>query len=385
MRLAEARQIVAEAQRFKRETGHKYADFGAVLKARVNDGLFMHFTPKSKVGVNTKSKWTTVPAGVYTYPLNRTTLNDLFSGTREVLSNYALAFSNVYLLKITSGRVITLTASKQGYTEADYASDKLRLRMNAEDSAWAATMQGNQSEHPFTRLLSLTFHLAKKKVGTWTKILVRKLGITAIVDNGSGLLDDREPTQAVLLDRRGFKVVGAGKNPRGALKSMKAVFTSFVRRMSKGLRMAPTSKETREPDLWAGFLVPDGRGAKQFAAKHGWTPRMRIFVSAGIATSGYGSRARNFRAKLSVYTQTPYGIMDRDNRGLGSWEPGKNTSTWNPDTTVLLAVTADEGKTQAPAKVLRDAIKAQTGSLLKKLHKNMAAFDAALVAGAKLG
>lgn len=187
------------------------------------DNLFVTFVYQDKVGINPKSIYDT-PIGVYTYPL------DFIFDEEDVPFRGEQKPNKIKVLKQLSNKVLSNDLSDGEYerqikkieklveTSDKYSSDMKRgitsYIKRWEDAARKQTNFG--SLWNVTRMITMDFYANKnsKDTGptknnpvTWTKLLI-DLGYDIVIDYGTGTIHPSEPTQAVFLNPKSYKVVG---------------------------------------------------------------------------------------------------------------------------------------------------------------------------------
>ena len=366
---------LVEIQRFKQATGFRFPGLKAALHKHVGDqNVVMHFTKTAKVGVNTRTEWKSVPAGVYTYPLTKESLNDILTGSRTVLSKYAVNFPFMYLLR-AKGRIVRISKSgASNYSTQDYARDKsLLLGKDADALAWARAMEaGAHNDNAVKRLLRLTHYLSARKdyvpdpmdprwrttsPGAWTKALLR-VGVDAIFDEGSGILDSREPFQAVLLNPRAIEMLDYNQNPRDAFAAVPEITRSLARMLAKQIE-GDLTEPSSGVDRVAQFSIARKPTVTdhQFSAKFGFAPFFKLLVYADIHYAG-GTR-------VSVdYSSTSLGYGAKPMVAAGAIESGS-----------LFHVLVDEGGDATVADKLRAKVQQGLPGLLTKIKKELVRID----------
>lgn len=184
-------------------------------KSKDLDKLYISFVNVDKVGINPKSPYDT-PIGVYTYPLEWVLENEDVPFRGEVKPK------KVKVLKAISGKVLN-----NDLTEAEYDKliEKLRnlkqwfLEMSFEKFVMLSAKKARK-QTPFGRLWNVTRVISSQKYAdykskdqstqghpvSWNKIL-RELGFDYVQDNGDGIIHPSEPTQAVFLIPKAYKII----------------------------------------------------------------------------------------------------------------------------------------------------------------------------------
>ena len=216
--------------------------------------LFVTFVSVDKVGLNPKSQYDT-PIGVYTYPLEyvfdeedvpfrgddsekSSKIKVLKQLSNKVLSN-DLGDAE-YQSKIKQIKNIIKTSGKY-VPEIETDPDKFIERW--EDAARKQTNFGCLWN--VTRMLTMDYYSRKnsRKIGgptknnpiVWTKLLL-ELGYDLVIDNDTGTIHPNEPTQAVFLNPKSYKVVGEEfvDTESRYIKSNKNVKTDLIKQIEKG-------------------------------------------------------------------------------------------------------------------------------------------------------
>lgn len=185
------------------------------LRSKDLDKLYISFVNVDKIGVNPKSIHDT-PIGVYTYPL------EWVLEEEDVPYRGETTPKKVKVLKAVSGKVLDNTLTE---TEYDKLIEKLRnlktwyLEMSFEKFVML-TAKKARKQTPFGKLWNVTRVISSQKYKdyttknlgetghpvSWNKLL-RDLGFDYVQDNGHGIIHPSEPTQAVFLDPKSYKVI----------------------------------------------------------------------------------------------------------------------------------------------------------------------------------
>lgn len=187
------------------------------------DNLFVTFVYQDKVGINPKSIYDT-PIGVYTYPL------DFIYDEEDVPFRGEQKPNKIKVLKQLSNKVLSNDLSDGEYErqikkieklveESDKYSYTFKKGLKEYIKRWedAAREQTNfGSLWNVTRMITMDFYANKNSKDTgptknnpvaWTKLLI-DLGYDIVIDYGTGTIHPSEPTQAVFLNPKSYKVVG---------------------------------------------------------------------------------------------------------------------------------------------------------------------------------
>lgn len=187
------------------------------------DNLFVTFVYQDKVGINPKSIYDT-PIGVYTYPL------DFIFDEEDVPFRGDQKPNKIKVLKQLSNKVLSNDLSDGEYErqikkieniveESDKYSYTFKKGLKEYIKRWedAARKQTNfGSLWNVTRMITMDYYANKNSKATgptknnpvaWTKLLI-DLGYDIVIDYGTGTIHPSEPTQAVFLNPKSYKVVG---------------------------------------------------------------------------------------------------------------------------------------------------------------------------------
>ena len=179
---------------------------------------YFSFQDIGKVGVNPQAKYST-PAGVYAYPLKY-----MFKKFTIGRIPYAMNRPELFLLELTSDKILFAN----NYSNFDDEIDKLKDYCNnnnidfsnavKEAEEYIRYCNGGRLDKEKVNPYTISHYIAKTAKGglslinLWNKILHNVLGYDAIIDNGTGLIHDNEPTQACFLVSSSYKVVEKLKN-----------------------------------------------------------------------------------------------------------------------------------------------------------------------------
>ena len=171
--------------------------------------LYVTFVSEDKVGINPKSRWNT-PNGVYTYPLE------------WVLEGNKIPFRGSSPTKIKVLKSVSDKVLDSSFSEKDLEKCIKKLTPIIEDRLdnnvtfyqiyddfhnFIKYSEDNASKQtPFGKLWNITRKLSENP-NKWSKLLI-DLGFDYVVDNGQEIIHENEPTQAVFLNPKSYKVVG---------------------------------------------------------------------------------------------------------------------------------------------------------------------------------
>jgi hypothetical protein len=187
------------------------------------DNLFVTFVYQDKVGINPKSIYDT-PIGVYTYPL------DFIYDEEDVPFRGEKKPNKIKVLKNKTNKILSNDLSDGEYEkkikqiekfveESDKYSYTFKKGLKEYIKRWedAARKQTNfGSLWNITRMITMDFYANKNSKDTgptknnpvvWTKLLI-DLGYDIVIDYSTGTIHPSEPTQAVFLNPKSYKVVG---------------------------------------------------------------------------------------------------------------------------------------------------------------------------------
>lgn len=163
--------------------------------------LFVSFVSVDKIGINPKSTFKT-PNGVYTYPMKFLLDGNVvpFRGMNKP--------KKIKILKAISDKVLDHSLSNKNYK---IAVDELvknyrdRFDVNNIEKYLEDFEDMNSEENNYKKLWKLTFQI-KSNSNDWSKMLI-DLGFDWSNDKGEGIIHKSEPTQAVFLNPKSYKVV----------------------------------------------------------------------------------------------------------------------------------------------------------------------------------
>ena len=197
-------------------------------KSKDLDKLFISFVNVDKVGINPKSPYDT-PIGVYTYPL------EWVLEEEDVPFRGEIKPKKVKVLKVVSGKVLNDDLTD---AELNHYKEILKKKYQIESTELLEWNNKARKKTPFgklwniTRILSLKLSKnkpekaakdmdddelvdalsginktpAKNSAVIWNKLL-RELGFDYVQDSGGGIIHPSEPTQAVFLTPKAYKVI----------------------------------------------------------------------------------------------------------------------------------------------------------------------------------
>lgn len=210
-----------EATRYQKEMGRMYdSPLQRLDKYIDKPWVFIHFSDVNKLGLNPKSKFNT-PLGVYGYPLTKRIAKQLKQDRVPFASDRK--FMHLYKVK-PSATKRHYTFGPGPYSSAlkanEYLSKLEILRKKYPDHAdgfekWAASAK---DQKPMGRLWNVTRELAHEVYRSrpmlgWNKLL-RAVGVDGLVDFGTKLIHEAEPTQAVALNGRQLQQIDTFETSR---------------------------------------------------------------------------------------------------------------------------------------------------------------------------
>jgi hypothetical protein len=185
--------------------------------------LYVSFTEKPKLGINPKSKYNT-PLGIYAYPANYVAVS---AGTKRTMRT-SLPFAgehpwvNIFTLKDVS-KVLVISDQDVNYepyykklaTAFPKVFDVYDINIWREKSKSQALVDTEGGWFWYVTMMaarSLSEKMHSQKPSLFWNILFRKIGIDAVVDDGSGIIHENEQTQMVVFDPTAIKVVDRVQN-----------------------------------------------------------------------------------------------------------------------------------------------------------------------------
>lgn len=177
--------------------------------------IFANFMGIEKLGINYSPDYETTPLGIYAYPVEW--LVNRYN-SRKDYDIYASDSPYVNLIKV-QGNIVNLTTMTDSQAASYYDAiqrfwgkaisidskhlgDELAKHIEAaKTDAPVADLSGGRFWY-LTRLVSedIASATGKKMINVWN-ILLRNIGIDGAVDNGSKIIHEAEPTQAVFLSK----------------------------------------------------------------------------------------------------------------------------------------------------------------------------------------
>lgn len=221
--------------------------------------LFVSFTGLEKLGINPRSHYNT-PLGIYAYPADY-----IISEVGEKNSMEDLPFAGdqpwANIFRVKKGKVLNI--SKMSESELQSYKEKLKDLYvktgiiannnfeNIERFAPIVARVNKSGGHFWYITLQIARLLVLEKTGQdinnivvstqWNEVF-RKLGITGVVDYGSGIIHENEPTQAVFFEVTNLEVIKQVAN-----KYSKSSVDAAVRAgVTRKLKFEPQIKLLRE-------------------------------------------------------------------------------------------------------------------------------------------
>jgi hypothetical protein len=189
------------------------------LQKYVNKGYFIHFGEYNKVGINPRSGYDT-PLGIYCYPLTQKIYNALVNDKLPFASE--MPYIHVIKPKPEANIILlqTMTIDELYSYLHDLGID--RKEIDLELSGDSKHVYGQGPRHRsiggvFWWFLWKTIKKSRyRKSNVKWNSLFRELEIDGVVDKGSGIIHENEPTQAVFFSLRSIDVVDMFRNiPKG--------------------------------------------------------------------------------------------------------------------------------------------------------------------------
>jgi hypothetical protein len=185
--------------------------------------LYVSFTKEPKLGINPKSKYNT-PLGIYAYPASYVVTN---AGTSRTMRS-SLPFAgdqpwvNIFTLKDVS-KVLVISNPEVDYEpyykklatafrRAFDSSDIEKWRNDSETEALFKTPGGKFWYVTMMAARSLAEKMYSNKIPLYWNLLFRRIGIDAVVDDGSGVIHENEQTQMVVFDPTAIKMIDRVEN-----------------------------------------------------------------------------------------------------------------------------------------------------------------------------
>ena len=225
---------------------------------------YITFSTLDKVGINPSSDWTT-PNGVYVYPLWKFErelkyhLNDdapLNKKLKQVFP-YGADRKYAFILKYVGDKQLNVVTADDAPIDGDTlystiknviknydidAYDKANALKYAQEEIHSSDRKGSFGGFLYKLILNTLSELeglGKKRTNVFNKIL-RELGYDSLIDTGSGIMHENEPTQAVFLTPSSFTVVEKiHMFPHGKMDDMDV--TSIIGEYIKNKKTIPES------------------------------------------------------------------------------------------------------------------------------------------------
>jgi len=170
-----------------------------------DDNLFVSFVSVDKAGINPKSPYDT-PIGVYVYPLK-------FAMTENIPYRGQNKPVKIKIIKPTNDKVLSDDISEKAL---ENLLEIIKLKYNIKEHHIEKWSDEALIDTPMGKLWNITRELSRNGNGVgvnnmvsptkWTKILI-DLGFDYVVDNGTKVIHSNEPTQAVFLNPKSYKVI----------------------------------------------------------------------------------------------------------------------------------------------------------------------------------
>jgi hypothetical protein len=170
-----------------------------------DDNLFVSFVSVDKAGINPKSPYDT-PIGVYAYPLK-------FAMTEKIPYRGQNKPVKIKIIKPTNDKELSDDISEKAL---ENLLEIIKLKYNIKEHHIEKWSDEALIDTPMGKLWNITRELSRNSnnhSGTnmtsptkWTKILI-DLGFDYVVDNGTKVIHSNEPTQAVFLNPKSYKVI----------------------------------------------------------------------------------------------------------------------------------------------------------------------------------
>ena len=166
------------------------------------ENLFVTFVSEDKAGINPKSPYDT-PLGVYAYPLK-------FAMEETIPFRGQSKPKKIKILKPTNGNVLSDNISENDFKKA---LEKLEKNYNLTKEQIKEWSSHALIQTRFGYLWNITRELSRDgsaKVSVsptkWSKILI-SIDFDYVVDNGTKVIHSNEPTQAVFLNPKSYKII----------------------------------------------------------------------------------------------------------------------------------------------------------------------------------
>lgn len=256
--------IQQEAARWKGSSFQKKSTI-QVLKELVDEHegeYLIHFSDvKEKLGIYPRTNFNT-PAGVYGYVLTDKIYNQVvndnipFAGQRKYIYAFTIK-PDANVIKINEYSD-TNQISDKDYQDAlkklkEFLSKTIKSKSNEEFHKAVASMetaaQNSKAKTHFGRLWNITRILSiryvspdSKPTSTWN-LLLRYLGIDAVLDYGAGLIHESEPIQGVVLKTNNMHDVRFLKNPNSSFDNNQIDYDNLHPKQIQHYLKDPIKKE----------------------------------------------------------------------------------------------------------------------------------------------
>jgi len=157
--------------------------------------VYYSYRSIDKLGINPNSKYDT-PNGIYAYPVKYQDPDVKFTG--DTNSGF------VYFFKLKPG---TKILDLGNYKKKDFESDITKLKENNIYSEWDYSKANVNS--PAGHLWFATY-MTRGNSNKWNHLLRKVLGYDAVLDRGSGIIHNHEPSQIVVLNPTSIEIVEKG-------------------------------------------------------------------------------------------------------------------------------------------------------------------------------
>lgn len=223
--------------------------------------IFANFMGIEKLGINYNPDYETTPLGIYAYPVEW--LVDRFY-SRNDYDTYASDSPYVNVIKV-QGNIINLTtmtdSQAAGYYDAiqRYWGKSINIDYKYLGDDMAKHIEDAKTDAPVSDLAGgrfwyLTRQVAediasatgKKMINVWN-MLLRNIGIDGAVDNGSKIIHEAEPTQAVFLSKAVITNSTRLRNQYTTTKMQKQTQYGY-NRIDRLLRVGDKLKTTNDPE-----------------------------------------------------------------------------------------------------------------------------------------
>lgn len=233
--------------------------------------IFANFMGIEKLGINYSPDYETTPLGIYAYPVEWL-VNRYYS--RKDYDIYASDSPYVNLIKV-QGNIVNLTTMTDGQAASYYdaiqrfwgkaiavnpkhlGDEMVKHIEAAKTEAPVSDLAGGRFWY-LTRLVSedIASATGKKMINVWN-ILLRNIGIDGAVDNGSKIIHEAEPTQAVFLSKAVITDSTRLRNQYTSHKMQKQTQYGYSR-MDRLERVGGKLKTITDPEQAYGILSKHG-------------------------------------------------------------------------------------------------------------------------------